>query len=106
MRTDLIIVNDYCRHCHIEPTFIYTLERDGLIEIDIIDGEKYLPHSQLHEVERYIRMYYDLSINVEGIDAILHLLKRIEKLTAENNDLKRKLKIYETGDEDRNIDEL
>ena len=41
MQTDLIIINDYCRICHIEPSFIYQLEQDGLIEIRTINGVKY-----------------------------------------------------------------
>lgn len=100
MRTDLIIVNEYCRICHIEPSFIFMLEKDGLIEIDTINGENYLPLSQLYDLEKYIRMYYDLSINVEGIDAIHHLLKRVESMQSEINRLKNKLRLYEKNDFD------
>ena len=66
MQTDLIIVSEYCRICHIEPSFLYLLQKGGLIEIDTVEGESYLPASQLYDVERYTRMYYDLSINIEG----------------------------------------
>ena len=64
MQTDLIIVSEYCRICHIEPSFLYLLQKGGLIEIDTVEGESYLPASQLYDVERYTRMYYDLSINL------------------------------------------
>ena len=80
MQTDLIIVSEYCRICHIEPSFLYLLQKGGLIEIDTVEGESYLPASQLYDVERYTRMYYDLSINIEGIDAIHHLLGRVESV--------------------------
>ena len=36
MQTDLIIVSEYCRICHIEPSFLYLLQKGGLIEIDTI----------------------------------------------------------------------
>lgn len=98
MQTDLIIVNEYCRICEIEPSFLFMLEKDGLIEIDNIDGENYLPISQLYELEKYTRMYYDLSINVEGIDAIHHLLKRVQSMQKEINKLKNKLRLYEKND--------
>lgn len=98
MQTDLIIVNEYCRICEIEPSFLFMLEKDGLIEIDNIDGENYLPVSQLYELEKYTRMYYDLSINVEGIDAIHHLLKRVQSMQKEINKLKNKLRLYEKND--------
>ena len=35
----------------------------------------YLFSSQLRDLEQYTRMYYDLSINIEGIEAIHHMLK-------------------------------
>ena len=100
MQTDLIIVNEYCRICHIEPSFLYLLQKGGLIEIDTVEGESYLPASQLYDVERYTRMYYDLSINIEGIDAIHHLLGRVESLQQEVNRLKSKLRLYETENHD------
>ncbi|CAK7029204.1 chaperone modulator CbpM [Parabacteroides sp. APC149_11_2_Y6] len=104
MQTDLIIVSEYCRICHIEPSFLYTLEKGGLIKIDIIEGESYLPVSQLYDVERYTRLYYDLSINVEGIDAIHHLLERIKSMQKEIDLLKNQLRLYENDQID--IDEL
>ena len=63
MQTELIIVSEYCHKCHIEPSFIELLQEGGLIEVHIEGGEHYLLVSQLPEVERYSRMYYDLSIN-------------------------------------------
>ena len=100
MQTDLIIVSEYCRICHIEPSFLYLLQKGGLIEIDTVEGESYLPASQLYDVERYTRMYYDLSINIEGIDAIHHLLGRVASLQQEVNRLKSKLRLYYTENHD------
>lgn len=96
MNTDFIIINDYCRICHIDPSFFFQLEQDGLIDIHTINGVKYFPSSQLYNIERYTRMYYDLSINIEGIDAILHLLKRINNLQKEIIQLKNRLNLYES----------
>ena len=62
MQTELIIVSEYCHKCHIEPSFIDLLEEGGLIEVRTEGGEHYLLASQLPDVERYSRMYYDLSI--------------------------------------------
>ena len=68
MQTELIIVSEYCHKCHIEPSFIDLLEEGGLINVHTEGGEHYLLLSELPNVERYSRMYYDLSINMEGID--------------------------------------
>ena len=94
MQTELIIVSEYCQKCLIEPSFIYLLEEGGLIEVRTEAGEHYLLVAQLPEVERYSRMYYDLSINIEGIDAIHHLLERMEGMRREINSLHNRLSLY------------
>lgn len=94
MQTDLIIINDYCDRCQVDPSFIVELADDGLIDIQVIDEERYLPASQLAELERYTHLYYDLSINVAGIDAIHHMLERIENLQREIRSLRNELRFY------------
>ncbi len=98
MDTDYIIVREYCQKCHIDPEFILLLDEGGLIDLDVKGDESYLPLSQLRDVEQYTRMYYDLSINMEGIDAIHHLLKRIESMQEEISHLKQRLRLYELDD--------
>ena len=94
MQTDLIIINDFCDRCHVDPSFIMELEEDGLIEVRVIDEERYLPTSQLAELERYTHLYYDLSINIEGIDAIHHLLQRMEEMQNELHELRSQLRLF------------
>ena len=84
MDTELIIFNEYCQKSHTDPTFIISLEEGGLIEIRTVDGERYLLTSQLRELERYSHLYYDLSINIEGIDAI-HLLAYTHPVLAQSD---------------------
>ena len=94
MQSDLIIINDFCDRCHVDPSFITELEEDGLIEVRVIDEERYLPASQLAELERYTHLYYDLSINMEGIDAIHHLLQRMEEMQRELHELRSQLRLF------------
>ncbi len=98
MDTDIIIVSEYCQKCHIEPSFISLLEESGLIDVDEREGQSYLFASQLPELEQYARMYYDLSINMEGIDAIHHLLNRVRDLQNEVETLRKRLRVYESFD--------
>lgn len=91
METDLIIITEYCEKSHIDPDFLISLEEGGLIEIRNIDGQQYLLASQLGELERYSHLYYDLAINIEGIDAIRHMLNRMMQLQREINQLRRQL---------------
>lgn len=107
MDTELIIFNEYCQKSHTDPTFIISLEEGGLIEIRTVDGERYLLASQLRELERYSHLYYDLSINIEGIDAIHHMLERMERLQQEVSFLRRQLRRFQTKDDffRKNIDD-
>lgn len=91
METDLIIITEYCEKSHTDPDFLISLEEGGLIEIRNIDGQQYLLASQLGELERYSHLYYDLAINIEGIDAIRHMLNRMMQLQREINQLRRQL---------------
>ena len=92
MNNDLIIITEYCEKSHTDPTFLLSLEEGGLIEVQIIDGERYLLSSQLNDLEKYSHLYYDLSINIEGIDAIRHLLDRMDTLQHELYLLRRQLR--------------
>ena len=94
MQNELIIVSEYCTKCHIEPSFLDSLQEGGLIDIQTQDGERYLLYSQLPDVERYSRMYYDLAINMEGIDAIHHLLERMEEMHREIHSLRSRLRLF------------
>lgn len=89
MSTELIIIEDFCRNSNIDRQFIVVLEQEGLIEIQYIDNQQYIEAEQLKNIERYARWYYDLSINIEGIDVIQSLLKKIETMQEELNDLHR-----------------
>ena len=54
--------------------------RAGLIEIITIKETGFIDTEQLPQVEKFVRFYYDLDINLEGIETISHLLKRIYTL--------------------------
>ncbi|MCI1648894.1 MAG: chaperone modulator CbpM [Bacteroides sp.] len=95
MQDELIIISDYCRKCNIEPSFIDLLEEGGLIDVFSEGGERCLSYSQLPDLEQYSRMYYDLSINIEGIDAIHHLLGRMDEMQREICELRNQLRLFQ-----------
>lgn len=96
MQTDFIVVSEYCQKCHIDPSFILLLEEGGLIDVRSVEDKECLLAAQLLDLERYTRLYYELSINIEGIDAIRHLLDRMQLLQDEIIRLRGTLRIYET----------
>ncbi|MBI1767214.1 MAG: chaperone modulator CbpM [Bacteroidetes bacterium] len=87
----LIAIEEFCNHYKVEPSFIYTLVEFRLIEIVTVEEKKYLLKDQIREVEKMIRMHYDLDINIEGIEAISHLLQRLDNLQEEVNALKNRI---------------
>lgn len=70
------------------------LGEDGLIDVEVRDNVGYFPADQLAALERYAHLYYDLSINVAGIDAIRHLLERMEHMQNEIRRLENELRFY------------
>ena len=98
MPSNLIIVNEYCEKCHLDPSFILLLEEDGLINVRTVDGQRYLEASELYDLERFARWYYDLSINIEGISVIRDLLDRIHGMENEIRDLRRELQLFRSRD--------
>jgi hypothetical protein len=73
----------------------HSLKEYGLIELENIDEIIYIPENQLGDLERIVRMYYDLEINLQGIETIINLLQRSEELRNEIVSLKNRLRFYE-----------
>jgi hypothetical protein len=99
MQTDyLIAVDKFCANHNIEISFISSLQQNGLIEITTIKKEEYIDPDQLLQLEKIVRLYYELDINLEGIETINYLLQRIETLHNENLRLRNKLRLYELSE--------
>jgi hypothetical protein len=80
----------------IEVSFISSLHETGLINITTIEKTDFLDLEQLQQLEKYIRFYYELNINLEGIDSIKHLLQRVNTLQNEITTLRNRLRLYES----------
>src|SRR3954464_3765444 len=92
---DLIAADAFCINHQVDISFIRSLHQSGLIEITDIQQTSFLPSSQLYKVEQFIRFHYDLDINMEGIEAIAHLLDRVKYLQDEITMLKNRVSFYE-----------
>lgn len=97
MTRGLITTNDFCTYHHVEYTFIDSLSEAGLIEIRVIDQKSFIPESELQKLERMIRLHHELDINPAGIEAITHLLQRMENMHEEMRLLRNRLRRYEEG---------
>lgn len=93
--SDLIPATEICSYYKTEFSFISYLQQFGLIEITSVEETAYIPKTQLGKLEQLVRLHYDLDINLEGIDAIAHLLDRVKGLHSEITVLKNRLSLYE-----------
>jgi len=92
---NLIAVDEFCFNNNVETSFITLLQENGLIEISIIQETKFIEIDQLVQLEKMVRFYYELNINLEGIETINHLLDRINVMQDEITTLKNRLLLYE-----------
>jgi len=92
---NLIPVHEFCRHHNIELTFIRTLNEYGLIEVTTVEETLYVSKEKIKDLEKMVRLHYDLDINMEGIDAISNLLQQVDHLHDELTTLKNRLRMYE-----------
>src|SRR5215203_2284043 len=95
---NLIPANEFCLHHNIDASFVNSLQEYGLIQCTIVNDASYINSTQLTELEKVIRLHQELQINLEGIDAITHLLKKMEGMYNEIIGLKNRLRLYETSE--------
>ena len=95
MPGQLISTDDFCTHYKVEYSFISSLQQNGLIEIITINQNSFIDHDHLKNVERLVRLHYDLDINLEGIEAITYLLNKVKNMQDEIISLKNRLRVYE-----------
>jgi len=93
----LIAAKEFCTYHHIEYTFIDSLSEAGLIEVRATNEGTYIPETELQKLERMARLHTELEINLAGIEAITHLLQRVESIQEEMRTLRNRLRRYEEG---------
>jgi hypothetical protein len=92
----LISIGEFCVNHNIDISFISSLQQTGLIEITTIENSGFIDAEQLQELEKYVRFYYELDINLEGIETVSYLLNKINGLQSEMTILTNRLRLYET----------
>lgn len=91
--TNLIATTEICTYHEVEYTFISSLSDAGLLELHVVNETTYIPESELQKLEKMIRMHNELEINVPGIEAITHLLERVEQLQEELRVLRNRVRV-------------
>ena len=87
---NLVAADDICMYHQVEYTFISSLQDAGLVHLKVVDKVTYLPENELQKLERMI-MHHELEINIAGIEAINHLLERVEQMQEEMRVLRNRV---------------
>lgn len=88
-------IGKLCELYDLEITFFREMGEVGLIEFDLYQGEEGIYGEELYRVEKVIRIHRDLHVNLEGIDVVMHMLRRQEELEEKLLRLTNKLRRYE-----------
>jgi len=72
----LISTQILCSQYNIEISFVDTLNKMGLIQIEIIEQNQYIHQDQISDLEKIIRLHNELNVNLEGIDVVFNLLEK------------------------------
>jgi hypothetical protein len=80
---ELIPAEDFCVYNNIEYSFIHSLEDSGLISVTSVEQTTYIQADEIQKLEKFVRLHYDLDINLEGIETIHYLLEKIEEMQKE-----------------------
>ena len=93
--THLIAANEFCIYHNIEPSFIYSLQQSGLIEITEVEEKLFVDENELPQLEKLVRLYREMGINLEGIETITYLLQRMNEMQQQIVQLTNRLSMYE-----------
>ena len=91
---NLISIERFCEHYCIPIHFMNELKEYQLIEVIVAENQDYIKITHINEIEKMIRLHYDLNINLEGVDVIYNLLNQVNSLKKEITDLQNKLLFY------------
>ena len=80
----------------VEETFLDALHSSGLIEVVMEEEDRYIEYDYLQEIEQFVRWYYELEINIEGIEALHHMLQQVHELQSDVEKLRNELKFYKS----------
>ena len=96
--TDYIAAGEFCAYHQVELSFIKGLHESGLIATTIREGSMWLAADELPVLEKFVRWHYELAINFEGVEALAHLLQRMNGLQEENRLLRNRLRSFDSRD--------
>jgi hypothetical protein len=95
---EMVAAHEFCISHNVEISFLHSLNESGLLEITTVEETVFISKDHLPELEKWVRLHYDMDINLEGIETIHHLLQQIRTIQDEMRTLRNRLSVYEKMD--------
>ena len=92
---ELIPVQTFYLHYHVETAFITSLYDLQLVELVTVDDVQYIAVSHLPQVEKLIRLHSDFNLDADALAVAAHLLEKVDALQNEVFTLRSRLNVYE-----------
>ncbi len=96
MNAKRLLYSECLRIYEVDESFIGSLHEVGLIHVVVNEQERFIEYDDLSDLEQFIRWYYEMNINVEGIDALRNMIERVKSLQSEVDKLKSELQFYKS----------
>lgn len=85
----------FCESHRIETAFIDELEQFGLIELKVEQSNRLIAADHLPAVEKMLRLHEEMGINLEGIETVMNLLDKMQRMQDEMLQLRRRLRVFD-----------
>ena len=92
---NLVTTDEICARYKVERTFISSLHESGLIDMVTVEQTQYIHCDKMGDLEKLMRLHFDLDINLAGLEVVKHLLDHVIELQEKNRKLRNRLSIYE-----------
>ena len=92
---ELVAIHEFCASRNVEISFVQSLSESGLLETVTIEETAFISGEVLPELDKLVRLHYDMDINLEGIETIYHLLQQMKTMQKELSELRGRLSLYE-----------
>jgi pyridoxine 5'-phosphate synthase PdxJ len=96
MNAKRLLYSECLRIYEVDESFIESLHEVGLIHVVVSEQERFIEYDDLSDLEQFIRWYYEMNINVEGIDALRNMIERVKSLQSEVDKLRSELQFYKS----------
>lgn len=94
-KESFIPAREICTRYQVEITFLEQLSAHDLLEVQTVEETPCVATDRLSDLERYIRLHYELDINLEGIEVVSRLVDQLTETRRQLRLLETRLQAYE-----------